>query len=251
MLPEERQKAIVGYLAQQGFSSVSELCKAFSVSEMTIRRDLDELQEQGLLRRTYGGAAVAEPAFFEVSLMAKMSHLVAEKERIGKAAAVLVRDGDVVLLSGGSTTHQVAKHLKSKRIKVVTNALNIASELLTYPHIQILVPGGILLKETASLVGPPAEAFLADVQADILFLGVEGVDVTGGLTLPDVIEAHTTKAMVRCARQTVVVADRTKLGRNALISIAPVAAAHLLITDKGAAPEVIEELRKHIEVRLV
>jgi DeoR/GlpR family transcriptional regulator of sugar metabolism len=223
----------------------------FSVSEMTIRRDLDELQKQGLLKRTYGGAAATESAFFEVSLRAKMAQFVDEKERIGKAAADMVRDGHTVLLSGGSTTFQVAKDLKCKRITVVTNALNIASELLTCSQIKILVVGGILSQSSACSVGPQAVAFLQEVRADILFLGVEGIDVSGGLTVPDVIEAHTNRAMVKSAGQTVVVVDHSKLGRNALSTIAPIDGVDLIISDKGAPEHIVEQLGEYVKIHLV
>ena len=251
MLPEERQKAIGSYLAQKGFASVAELCERFSVSEMTVRRDLDVLQEQGILRRTYGGAAPAEAAFFEVSLLAKMKEFVQEKERIGAAAAGMVRDGQTVLLSGGSTCHQVAKHLKKRRISVVTNAINIASELVSGPHIRTLVAGGILLPGPACLVGPQAVAFLKEVQADVLFLGVEGISVEGGPTLPDVIEADTDRAMMASARRTVVVADHSKLGRNALIAIAPLNRIDLIITGSESDEAAVEELKRHVQVQLV
>jgi DeoR/GlpR family transcriptional regulator of sugar metabolism len=248
MILAERQNAIVNLLAERGFASVAELCQMFSVSEMTVRRDLSELEKQGLLQRTHGGATVAESAFFQISFKAKLTQFVAEKERIGKAAAEMVRDGDVVILDSGSTTTQVARHLKDKRITVVTNALNIASELLDCPQIEIHVAGGLLKKLPVNLVGPQTAAFFKEVRADKLFLGVEGVDVNGGLTVPDVIEAPAKRAMISCAGQTIVVADHSKLGRNTLSTIVPLAEADFLITGKEATAETVEQLREHIKV---
>ena len=129
--------------------------------------------------------------------------------------------------------------------------MNIAAELSGSHHIDLLIVGGILRKGFLSMVGPQAEKFLKDVRVDRLFLGVEGVDIDGGLTVPDVIEAHTKSAMVKCARQTIVVADHSKLGRNTLSTIAPLAEADLLITDVGAPEEILEQIREHIEVILV
>ena len=251
MLPAKRRKAILSHLAKQGFASVADLCQTFDVSEMTIRRDLSELEGQGLLQRTFGGAVATEPAFFEISINAKMSQFVEEKERIGKAAAELVKDGDTVLIDAGSTTTQIAKNLHDKRITVIAGGLNIAAELSGSHHVDLLILGGILRKGFLSMVGPQAEAFLKNVRVDKLFLGVEGVDVDGGLTVPDVIDSHTKRAMVKCAKQTIVVADHSKLGRNTLSTIASLDEADLLITDVGASEEIVEQLKQHIEVILV
>lgn len=248
MMPAERQKIIVDFLAEHGFVSVAELCQMFSVSEMTIRRDMAELEKQGLLQRTHGGATVTEAAFFQISFKAKLTQFVQEKERIGRVAAKMVQDGDVVILDSGSTTTQVAKHLKDKRITIVTNALNIASELLDCPQIEIHVAGGLLKKLPINLVGPQTIAFFKEVRGDKFFLGVEGVDVNGGLTVPDVIEAHTKRAMISCADQTIVVADHSKLGRNTLSTIVPLTEADFLITGKEAAEETVQQLGQQIEV---
>ena len=252
MIVQERQQAIANYLTQKGFTTVAELCEKFSVSEMTIRRDLDELQNQGLLKRTYGGATATESGFFEVSLRAKMTQYVEEKARIGSAAAELVEDDQTVILSGGTTTYQVAKNLVNhKRITMVTNAINIASDLLVCSQLNVLVAGGILSKSSACLIGPQTNAFLKDVRGDILFLGVEGIHVDGGLMVPDVIEADTNRALVKAARKIVVVADHSKLGRNALFTIAPIDEVDLIITDRDAPQEFVEQIRECTKIILV
>jgi len=251
LLPAERRKTILSHLARHGFASVAELCQTFGVSEMTIRRDLSELEGQGMLQRTFGGAVATEPAFFEISINVKMGQFVEEKGRIGEAAAEMVENGDTVLIDAGSTTTQIAKNLGDKRITVIAGGLNIAAELSNSHHIDVLIVGGILRKGFLSMVGPQAEAFLRRVRVDKLFLGVEGVDVDGGLTVPDVIDAHTKRAMVKCATQTVVVADHSKLGRTTLSTIASLAEAGLLITDVGAPEEILEQIREHTEVILV
>ncbi len=251
MLPAGRRKAILEVLAKKGFVTVAELGQMFSVSEMTVRRDLAALKEEGLLQRTYGGAVGTDLAFFEVSLNAKMGQFTEQKRRIGRAAAEMVRDGDILLLDSGSTTFEVAKHLKDRRVTVVTNALNIASELSDCRQIELLVVGGLFRWGAMSLVGPQAESFLREVRVDKLFLGVEGVDVHGGLTVPDTIEAHTKRAMIRSAKQTIVVADHSKLGRNTLTTIAPLSEASVLITGEEADPEIVERLSRHIDVLTV
>jgi DeoR/GlpR family transcriptional regulator of sugar metabolism len=251
VLREERQRAIVSYVAERGFASVAELGEMFSVSEMTIRRDLAQLAREGLLHRIYGGASATDSTFFEISFRAKLSQFAEEKERIGRAAAELVHDSETVLMDSGSTTLQVAKALKDKRITVVSRCVSAATELSTSLSVQVLMPGGMLRKESLSLVGPETETYFGDLQVDKLFLGVEGVDVQGGVTVPDPVEASAKKAMVKAARQTIVVADHSKLGRNVLSTIIPLSEVDLLVTDSGAALDDLERLREHVRVLVV
>lgn len=218
---------------------------------MTIRRDLNELEAQRSLHRTYGGATVYDPTFFEVSLKAKTTQFVEEKRRIGKAAASLVKDGDVVILDAGSTTTLVAKFLKSRRITVITNGLNIAADLSDCPSIQLYIAGGQLRQDVLAIVGPETSAFFDNICADTLFLGVDGVHIKGGLTVPDLNEAHTKRAMVRAANQTIVVADHSKIGRSAFGTIVPLTKATLLITGCEAEPRLVEELKSYIAVSTV
>jgi DeoR/GlpR family transcriptional regulator of sugar metabolism len=248
MIQAERHKIIVDLLAEHDFVSVTDLCQDLCVSEMTIRRDLAELEKQGLLQRTHGGATVTESAFFQISFNAKLTQFVEEKERIGQTAAEMVRNGDVVILDSGSTTTQVAKYLKDKRITVITNTLNIASELLDCPQIEIHVAGGLLKRLPINLVGPQTVDFFKEVRADILFLGVDGVDIKGGFTVPYVMETPTKRAMISCAGQTIVVADHSKLGRSTLSTIIPLNQADFLITGKEAPSEIVEPLRDYIKV---
>ena len=158
MLIAERQKAILTHLAQNGNVSVVDLCHMFDVSEMTIRRDLNELQKQGLLKRTYGGAIPTEPAFFEMSQRAKLSVYVQEKERIGQLCADLVKDGDVVFLDSGTTLF-VAKALKTKAITVLIMT-SILLLICWITNITLYVAGGEVRRGTNNLVGSKAINFL-------------------------------------------------------------------------------------------
>jgi DeoR family fructose operon transcriptional repressor len=248
MTSQERQAAILQYLTENGFAAVAELAQKFQVSKMTIRRDLSDLEGQRALQRTYGGATVYDPTFFEVSLQAKATQFVEEKRRIGKAAADLVQDDEVVILDAGSTTTLVAKFLKNKRLTVVTNGLNIAADLSDCPNIQLYIAGGHLRQGVLAIVGPETSAFFDNIRADKLFLGVDGVDAQGGLTVPDLNEAHTKRAMIRSAKQTIVVADHSKIGRSTLSTIVPLAKASLLITGHEADPRLVDELKSHITV---
>ncbi len=248
MLIAERQKAILTHLAQNGNVSVVDLCHMFDVSEMTIRRDLNELQKQGLLKRTYGGAIPTEPAFFEMSQRAKLSVYVQEKERIGQLCADLVKDGDVVFLDSGTTTLFVAKALKCKAITVLTNDLNIASDLLDCPNITLYVAGGEVRRGTNNLVGSKAISFFDDLRGDILFLGVEGVDLSAGYTVPDLDEVPIKRKMMRSVDQVYVVSDHSKLGRNTLGVIAPISAVKALITDSDGPINFIKAFEEKVKV---
>jgi DeoR family transcriptional regulator, fructose operon transcriptional repressor len=251
MLQAQRQSGILDYLTSEGFASVAELGQHFQVSEMTIRRDLAELEQRGLLQRKYGGAVAGEAVFFEMAFQAKNALFIAEKQRIGLAAASLVKPGQTVLLDSGSTTGQVAACLRDMHLTVVTTGLNIASDLLAADGIELHLAGGMLRKATLSLVGPQTDDFLKTIRADWLFLGVDGVDVFSGFTVPDIINARTKRAMVAAARKTVVVTDHSKLGRNTTSHIVPLEGASLLITGHEADPELVQTLRQHVEMMLV
>lgn len=251
MIPVERRAAILHYLTEKGSAAVAELAQVFQVSEMTIRRDLADLEAQRALQRTYGGATVTDPTFFEVSLQAKATQFVEEKRRISRAAADLVNDGEIVILDAGSTTSLVAKFLKSKRITVITNGLNIAADLSDCPTIQLYIAGGQLRQEVLAIVGPESAAFFENIRANKLFLGVDGVAIDGGLMVPDLGEAHTKRAMVRAAAQTIVVADHSKIGRSALSTIVPLSKATMLITGREADARQLDELKTYTAILAV
>lgn len=247
----ERQGAILHYLTEQGFATVAALAQEFHVSEMTIRRDLVELEKQRALQRTYGGATVYDPSFFEVSLQAKATQFVEEKRRIGKAAGDLVQDGDIVILDAGSTTMLVAKFLKTKRITVVTNALNIAADLSDCPEIQIYVAGGHLRQGVLAIIGPDTAAFFENIRADKMFMGAEGIDVRGGIMVPEFSEAHTKRAMANAAKELIVVADHTKIGRSTLSTIVPLTKVTTVITGREAESAQLDELRTYVNIAVV
>lgn len=251
MLPLQRQKKIKDYLVENGFASIDELGKVFNVSGMTIRRDLDELQRKGLIQRTYGGAMDTEKAFFEMSFRAKAGQFAEEKERIGKASAELVQDGDTVFIDSGTTTYQVARFLKDKKITVVTNSLNIALELVTSPTVDIQVTGGILRKGPLNVYGPQTEIFLNQIRVDKVFIGIEGVDLDSGITVPDPVNAQNKQSMIRISKLAYVVADHSKLGRNTANPIVPLEEVDLIISGKEADPEIVKQLSKKVKVILV
>lgn len=251
LLPVQRQNKIKDFLVETGFVSIAALGENFGVSEMTIRRDLDELERQGLIQRTYGGAISSEPAFFEMSFQAKASQNEAEKQRIGVAAASLIQDGQTLLLDSGTTTNQIIKNIKGKHLTVITNALNIVSDIMKDPDIEVMLAGGMLRKGLNYTMGPQTSDFMKTIRADIFFLAVEGVDPTVGFTVPDLYNAANKRAMAEASKKVIVVTDHIKLGRVSASSIITLDQAHLLITGKEADKSIVAELRSHIEVMLV
>ncbi|MBI2237939.1 MAG: DeoR/GlpR transcriptional regulator [Actinobacteria bacterium] len=242
MRQADRLSAILERLSGGGSVGVAELCGELGVSAATIRRDLQFLESQRLLLRTHGGA-VAEGVLYELPLRYKSGRQQEEKRRIAKAAAELVADGSAIGLTGGTTTTEVARALVDRqRLTVVTNALNIASELAVRPNLKLVVTGGVARAESYELVGPLAEASLAGLNLDIVFLGVDGIAPEPGLTTHHEIEAHTNLALIDRARRVVVVADSSKIGRVAFARICEIERAHELITDDAADPSVLATL---------
>jgi DeoR family fructose operon transcriptional repressor len=244
MFAEERKQQILRVLEAREAVRVSDLSEALRVSEASVRRDLRDLEEAGLLKRTHGGAVGPQAAAFEPSLSEKEDQYRAEKAAIAHVAAEMVQDGEVVILDAGSTTLAIARLLKSRRnLTVVTNSLSVASELAG-SHVELLVAGGSLRPPTRALVGPVAETALAGLHADRLFLGANGVDLRKGVTTPNLVEAQTKRAMVESAREVVVVADHSKVGCVTFCRVCGLDRLRALITDDAAPPTFVQALEK-------
>ena len=232
MLNEERRRAIQEIISSEGRGLVKNLAARFHTSQVTIRKDLEILHNHGLVQRTHGGALPMQAgALLDPSLREKEKLHRKEKQRIGKAAAALVQEGESVLLDSGTTSTAVARALRDRgRLTVITNAVNISAELAGTP-IEVILTGGILRENSFSLVGPLAEATLHNLSADILFLAVDGLDVQFGATTPNLLEANVNRVMVEIARRTVLVCDSSKFGRRSLSLLTPLSGIHEVITD--------------------
>ena len=235
LLNEERRREILGVVHRDGRVLVKDLARHFRISQITIRKDLEVLDGQGAIQRTHGGALpVQTGALLDPSLREKEKLHSKQKAQIARAAARLVEEGQSVLLDSGTTTTAIARALKNRhmeRLTVITNAINIAAELAG-THIEVILTGGTLRKNSFSLVGPLAERTLRQLSADILFLGVDGFDTKAGLFTPNLLESEVNRAMVEIARRTVAVCDSSKFGRRSLCNIMPVARVHEVITDR-------------------
>src|SRR5215213_5166543 len=240
---ERRAQVILQELLRKGEVSVGVLAKRLKVSTATIRRDLGELEGRGLLRRSHGGALPIQPLLYEPFRHTSNYHeqerqRIAQKRRIGLVAAELVMDGEFLAIGAGTTATQVARSISlHKGLTVLTNAINVAMELSHRDDLKVIVTGGFLSGDWFALVGPAAIQSVGEIIVDKVFIGVDGIHVEHGLTTnyPDQATVH--RAMMRQARQKIVVADHRKLGAIGSALICPVHDIDILITDKGVSDD--------------
>ena len=235
-LPAERHRRIQEFLQEHRAARVSTLADVLGVSEVTIRRDFEELERRGLLERTHGGAIVAQRMAREPLYVEAASHHPVEKQRIGAAAARLATEGETVFLNGGTTTLEVVRHL-GPHVRVVTNHVGAAMELGDR-DIELILVGGEYRFASNSCVGDLATRTLRGIFATRSFIGVEGLSLRSGLTTPALAEAELARVMIEQTHgQVVVVADSSKVGTVADFSIAPIEAVTILVTDPGLDDE--------------
>lgn len=234
----ERRVAIMERLNKSGQVDVTSLSQELGVSEVTIRNDLSRLEQKHMLVRARGGAFKVDRVGVDFSIADKMEHHYEEKKKIGQAAAALVKDGDTIILDSGTTTLEISKNLaEMQELTVITNALNIASQLAENKNTNIIVPGGFLRKNSLSLVGTTAEDSFKNYFCDKLFLAVDGFNTIHGLSTPNVEEAHLNRTMIEIAKEIIVVADSSKFNRRSFAFIAAVSAVDIVVTDTGITPE--------------
>jgi DeoR/GlpR family transcriptional regulator of sugar metabolism len=255
LLAEERRRKIIEVVDDTGRVTIADVMKRLGVSAVTARADLDALAEAGSIVRSHGGAVRRLEATRDYPVDFKATLHCAEKQRIGEAAARLVRPNETIILDNGTTTAQVARQLKAmqpQNVTVITNALNIATELSDAAGISLIMIGGILRQISRSFVGPQAERILRELHADRLFLAVDGFDLENGPSTPDILEAQLNGLMMEVAKETTIVADSSKLGRRSLSRIGAVERVKRLITDSRAPEDFVAALKgRGVEVLTV
>ena len=245
-----RLNTILTALQQTGSVSVEGLSRELDVSLVTIRRDLDALESQGLLRRTHGGAVSIEPFFYEPfkndrSFQAQVERFAEEKRRIGRAAAALIKEGEMIALTPGTTTTEVIRGIPlNHHLTVVTSTVNVAMELSKRKDLEVFVTGGHLRGEWFSLVGPTATQSLSHLSIHTLFIGADGMDPKHGATCFSPDEAQLNSSMVRHAQRKIAVIDHSKFGVVAGWRICHLSEIDILITDTGVSDEMIEPFEK-------
>ncbi|HTB98457.1 MAG TPA: DeoR/GlpR family DNA-binding transcription regulator [Terracidiphilus sp.] len=247
---QQRIQFILTSLQETGAVVVEDLAEQLKVSVVTIRRDLDQLEQQGLLRRTHGGAVSIEPLFYEPfkkdrSFLDQVERQANEKRRIGRAAAAMITPGETIAITPGTTTAEIIRGLPLNcNISVVTNTANIAMELSKRKDVNVFVTGGHLHGEWFSLVGPTAVRSLDNMLIHTMFVGADGVDPKWGVSCLSSDEAELNAAMVRQSRRHIAVVDHTKLNVVANYRICEIGVLTTLITDSGATDEMIAPYQK-------
>jgi DeoR family transcriptional regulator of aga operon len=234
----ERRNKIIDKLETDNQVLVSELSNEFNVSEVTIRNDLAYLEEKGIMHRTHGGGIKQRKVALEYGLTEKQKQNLPQKKRIGAKAVELIQENETIILDSGSTTMEIAKNLSIfKNLTVITNALNIISQIKEYPNIHLIVPGGILKPQSVALYGTPAEDAFKNYYCDKFFMGTDAIDFTHGLSTPTIEEAHLNKIMIQISKEVILVADSSKFNKRNFVFIAPVNILHTIITDKDLPQE--------------
>jgi DeoR/GlpR family transcriptional regulator of sugar metabolism len=241
----ERQQQIARLLSRQQRLSVAEICKQFSISEATARRDLESLAEQGKLKRVHGGAILVEQAPPELPILLRESEQANEKQRIGQAAAALVEDGETVFLSSGTTVLEAARALRGRlNLTIITNSLAVVNALAGAEGISVICLGGMLRNSELSFIGHITEQSLSKLRADKILLGTRAISLEHGLTHDYFPETVTDRAVLKVGREIIVLADHTKFGRAAAVLLAPVESIHTIVTDEQTSDEFVTAVQK-------
>lgn len=246
----ERRDSIIQILNKEGKVRVDELSEEFSVTSVTIRNDLDFLEKKGILHRTHGGALIRKNVYEDPSLEEKQKLHSEEKQLIGQKAVEFIESGDSILLDSGTTTLEISRNLNGKKnLTVMTNALQIAMDLAGKEDITVMLTGGTIRSESYSLVGPDAEKVIGNYFFDKLFLGVDGLDISHGLTTPNPMEAQLNRIMVERAQKVIAVTDSSKFGRHSFSYICNLDVISTIITDENISDEFEKQfIKRNIEV---
>jgi len=232
MLANQRRDKIIEMLNEDGTVKVSVLSQVFKVSEVTIRQDLEKLEQEGLIEREHGGAFLKnlgqQVRDFALANLINLD----KKERIGKKAAEFIENGDTIILDSGTTTTEIARNIVDRRnLTVITNSINIVMILGSNPSINVILTGGEFKAPTLSLTGQKAADFFNGLHVDKLFLATAGISLKSGLTYPSLSDIAVKKAMIDSAETVYLVADSTKIGKGSLASLGALSLIHYLITD--------------------
>jgi DeoR/GlpR family transcriptional regulator of sugar metabolism len=240
MLPAQRQHRILAEIERAGGARITQLAEQLGVSEMTVRRDMDALARQGLIKKVYGGAtAPARSTSDEPGFEVKSHRELAAKDQIGAVAATLIQPSTTVAVSAGTTTYASAVHLaRISGLTVVTNSIRVADYLHAHgdPSQTVLLTGGVRTPSDA-LVGPVAVQTISGLHVDALLLGVHGMDLAAGFTTPNLMEAEMNRALIAASSRLIVLADHTKWGVVGLCAMARLADADVLVSDEGLSTE--------------
>ncbi len=253
ILKEQRKRKILCLIEKNQQVHIAELSDLFNVSEMTIRRDLDDLADKKLIQRIHGGAVFSGDVGNknEPPVMERCNEQEAEKQLIARKMAEIVQDGEKIFLGSGTTTLAIAEALKDHQdLTVITNAITIVNCLLPATHIKLVVMGGFLRRTEMSMIGHFTDAGLANLQVDRVIIGIRGIDLAYGLTSDHLQELTTDQAILKISDEIIVAADHTKFGHIAAIRTAPITVATKIVTD-AQAPASLDLALAELGIELV
>jgi DeoR family transcriptional regulator of aga operon len=244
MMAEERRTQILQILRSAGRVRVNELAAQFNTSAVTIRNDLNELSQRGLVQRSHGGAMLPDSIMRESPVNERLKANAEEKRRIGATAAGMINDGETIILDSGTTTLEIARQIKKKRgLQIITNGVNIAAELLDARDSEVFIVGGTVRGESASISGRFTEEMFDQFSADKLFLSGAGCDLDFGVSGANLEETMVNRAMLRIAREIILVADASKFSKRSMSRIAPFSEIDTIISDTSLSEDIQAKLR--------
>ena len=246
MLTVERQLKIAELVDKNGGIRTSELSSMFDVSEMTILRDLSFLEQQGILKRVYGGAIAAKNSTQELSSILRQEIHSEEKDRIARRALKLISDGDSLFLDSSTTALALARRLSGKmNLTVVSNGFDVLNELKANPDIKLISPGGELNKTTYTFVGPNTDNMLKEFFADKAFISIAGISISAGLTVENQVQSHVKYIMLANALQRIVLVDSSKFDVVKLSKVCSIGEISTIVTDKKPSLKYQNYFKKH------
>jgi DeoR family transcriptional regulator, fructose operon transcriptional repressor len=242
MQAEVRQHRIEEYLQKVEFASLEELAKQVEASVSTVRRDLSALEAGGLIRRTHGGARLANPRSDEFTFSARDTHQLGEKDAIGRACAELIASNQSVIIDAGTTVYHVARNLENKTLQIITNSLPVANHFASSQRVEVVVSGGVIYPRLGVLVGPLAVEAFSKIHADVAIMSAGGV-TPQGITNSHGLLIEIQRAMIAAAQKVIFCFDHSKLGRQSVSALCDLSSVDVLVTDSGAPPDLIDALK--------
>ncbi len=249
----KRHKIILTELEKDGYVRVQDLSDRLGVSEVTIRKDLKELEKRKMLFRSHGSASPVSSLIDDRHIDEKEKIQVDEKLRIAEAANLLLKKNDRIIIASGTTVLNFAQKITlTEPLTVITSSVKVTLSLYYKPNIEVIQLGGSTRKNSASVIGPDAESLLSELMCNKLFIGVDGIDLDFGLTTSNIAEAHLNQYMIKAAQEVIVLADSSKFGKRGFGKICDIGQIHKIITDKDAPLNIVQIIRERgIEVVLV
>ncbi len=243
MQAEERQKRIEEHLLKVEFASLDELSELVDASVSTVRRDLDMMETKGTLRRTHGGARLANPKSDEFTFSARDTHQLTEKEAIGRACAELVQSNQTIIIDAGTTCYHVARYLEAKAPQVVTNSLPVANLLAGANKLEVVVSGGVIYPRLGVLIGPLAVEGFSKIRADAAIMSCGGI-TADGITNSHGLLIEIQRAMIDASRKVIFCIDSSKFGRQSITKLCDLDVIDIIVTDKGVPADLLKVFRK-------